>query len=77
MVVVVLTCGGRLKGKANANCKDGEGYTPLHFAALNGHFEACKLLLQRGANVNARDIRGTCASMNTLSDGSFNYFRMI
>ncbi|MDD4911766.1 MAG: ankyrin repeat domain-containing protein [Sideroxydans sp.] len=30
-----------------------QGMTPLHFATLNGHAEAIKLLVEHGANVNA------------------------
>ncbi len=32
----------------------GPGWTPLHRAAEQGHAELCELLLDRGANVNAR-----------------------
>jgi ankyrin repeat protein len=30
-------------------------YTPLHRSAGNGKLEVCRLLLQSGADVNARD----------------------
>jgi ankyrin repeat protein len=29
--------------------------TPLHISATNGRLEVCRLLLQSGADVNARD----------------------
>jgi cytohesin len=32
--------------------------TPLHFAALDGHGEVAKLLIAKGADVNARDAEG-------------------
>jgi ankyrin repeat protein len=35
------------------NMKDEAGYTPLHYAARSGHLEICKLLLSKGAKVNA------------------------
>jgi ankyrin repeat protein len=39
----------------NVNVKDDEyGWTPLHYAALNGHIEIARLLLQNGADVNAK-----------------------
>jgi hypothetical protein len=43
----------------NVNVKDDvSGSTPLHFAAENGHIEITRLLLQNGAEVNARSNYG-------------------
>ncbi|BGP35336.1 palmitoyltransferase akr1 [Rhodotorula toruloides] len=44
-----------------ANDTDAEGTTPLHWAAINGHVVAAKVLLERGAEVDARggELRGT------------------
>ena len=36
------------------NCRDSDGYSPLHRACYNGHFNVVKVLLQRGADVEAR-----------------------
>jgi ankyrin repeat protein len=38
-------------------------------AAENGHSDAAKLLLERGANVNARDNRGRVALMEAVAAG--------
>ena len=38
-----------------ANLPHPSGWTPLHAAAANGHEEAVQLLLEYGADVNARD----------------------
>ena len=43
----------------NVNVKDDlKGATPLHYAAENGHVEIVRLLLQNGAEVNAKSNRG-------------------
>jgi hypothetical protein len=43
----------------NVNMKDDwRGYTPLHWAAMIGHVEISRLLLQNGAEVNAKDSDG-------------------
>jgi ankyrin repeat protein len=44
-------------GGSDPNVFDMIGNTPLHYAAEGEHFEAVRLLLSRGANVNARDER--------------------
>ncbi|PFX19032.1 Ankyrin repeat domain-containing protein 49 [Stylophora pistillata] len=36
------------------NCRDSDGYSPLHRACYNGHLNVVKVLLQRGADVQAR-----------------------
>jgi uncharacterized protein len=37
-----------------ANAWSEDGFTPLHFAAFFGHPEAAKLLIERGADLEAR-----------------------
>jgi len=37
------------------NNKDDRGATALHYAALGGHSAVVKLLVERGADINARD----------------------
>jgi len=39
----------------DVNSFDDIGYTPLHYAAEGGHHAAAKLLLQQGADVNAKE----------------------
>lgn len=43
---------------AGANQADGRGSLPLHAAVWAGHAPACKLLLENGARVNAREKQG-------------------
>ncbi len=40
------------------NVKDSAGYTPLHWAAIDGRKDVITLLLARGADVNARNPQG-------------------
>jgi ankyrin repeat protein len=40
-----------------ARVADDEGATPLHYATLCGHREIADLLLENGADINARDSR--------------------
>ena len=37
------------------NQKDASGATPMHYAALNGHRDMVRLLVQAGADVNSAD----------------------
>ncbi len=51
-------CGDRLRVQQLANpatvdSRDPDGMTPLHWTAFMGHLEITRLLLDRGANINA------------------------
>lgn len=35
------------------NCRDEDGYSPLHRASYNGHLPVVRILLERGADVRA------------------------
>ena len=37
------------------NQKDASGATPVHYAAVHGHSQIARLLVQRGADVNSTD----------------------
>jgi ankyrin repeat protein len=45
---------------ANVNFQDDEKSTPLHCAAVNGHLDVAKLLLDNGAEVNATNASQVC-----------------
>jgi ankyrin repeat protein len=47
-----------LKAGADPNVKDFHDFTPLHYAAMWGWTPACKLLLRRGADINATNLTG-------------------
>ncbi|CAM4452264.1 MAG: hypothetical protein LEGION0398_MBIBDBAK_00770 [Legionellaceae bacterium] len=42
----------------NINCQDAYGYTPLHYACINGDEIMIKYLVTHGANILARDAQG-------------------
>lgn len=47
-MIVLLDAG------ASLSARDNDGATPLHAAAIGGHLQAAKLLLDRGADIQAR-----------------------
>ena len=55
-----MVASGRLDSDIfNANVDaEASGYTPLHNAAYRGSLEITKLLIVKGANINASDING-------------------
>ena len=54
--------------KANANVADNRGITPLMYAAEIGSLDAMRLLIDRGADVNAQNAFGSTALMWSVSD---------
>lgn len=42
------------KGLEILNEQDKNGYSSLHYAARNGHFEICEYLVRNGVNVNLK-----------------------
>ena len=46
---------GFSRGRVCLLCCLQDERTPLHWAACEGHEQACKVLLEGGAEVNARD----------------------
>ena len=48
-----------LAARADINAVDRDGATPLHLAAIAGNAEACRLLIDKGASLDCRDINGS------------------
>ena len=46
-----------IKWNANVNHQTKNGNTPLMKAAINGHVECVKILLEKGANVDKKKTR--------------------
>ena len=47
-----------LDAGVDINARDNNGWSPLHWAALEGHKDIVELLINKGANVNAKDELG-------------------
>ncbi len=48
---------------------DGDGWTPLHFAAFGGHKEIAELLIGSGAEVNAKGLGGYTPLLHAAYSG--------
>jgi ankyrin repeat protein len=57
-----------LDGSGSANLADDRGITPLMYAAEIGSLDAMRLLIDRGADVNARNAFGSTALMWSVAD---------
>ena len=64
--------------------EDSEGFTPLHYAAQNGHFNICKTLLENMSNKNPRgkgvlfEIQKGCTPLHLAAGrGHFKIFILI
>ena len=57
-----------LEQKGSANVADDRGITPLMYAAEIGSLDAMRLLIDRGADVNAQNAFGSTALMWSVSD---------
>ncbi|XP_063679363.1 SH3 and multiple ankyrin repeat domains protein 3-like isoform X3 [Bolinopsis microptera] len=50
--------------------RDKNGYTALHHASVNGMHESMQVLLDVGASVNSRDLKGMTPLYNAICDGN-------
>eukprot|EP01136_Pigoraptor_vietnamica_P034115 Opistho-1_new@97733 len=56
-----LLKGGLFAKKADVSTTDDHSWTPLHYAAYEGHVDAIHLLVAHGCDVHARTIDGELA----------------
>ena len=59
------------------NAKDKGGYTALMKAAWAGHSDVAKALLEKGADVTAKNIRGNTALMFAEDTGRTEIIRLL
>nr|XP_015835537.1 PREDICTED: ankyrin repeat domain-containing protein 39 isoform X3 [Tribolium castaneum] len=50
--------------------RDAAGYTPLHYAARNGHLDICKLLVAKGACLDAVTCQGKATPLHRAATES-------
>ena len=53
------------------------GWTPLHYCAWEGQTDVCRLLIELGANVNARSENGTTPLMMAAQQGKTDVVRLL
>jgi ankyrin repeat protein len=53
------------------------GWTPLMLAAENGHYNFCRWLLQKGANVNATMVTGWTAAHAATKKGEYSTLELL
>ena len=53
------------------------GLTSLHLAAYYGHEQCCKLLLDRGANIEERDYGGSTSLKHASTNGMVNVCKLL
>ncbi|XP_053980844.1 ankyrin repeat domain-containing protein 39-like isoform X1 [Hylaeus volcanicus] len=67
-----------LKKGISANVEDSAGYTALHYASRNGHYEMCKILLENDAKVNARTHCGHATALHRAAmQGHVNIVQLL
>ncbi|XP_058789490.1 ankyrin repeat and SAM domain-containing protein 1A-like [Phymastichus coffea] len=66
-----------LRRGPGANVQDSSGYSALHHAALNGHKEVVKLLLQHEASTNIVDAKGSSPLHLAAWSGNSEIVRLI
>lgn len=49
--------------------RDNSGWTPLHYAAFEGHIDVCEALLEAGAKIDETDNDGKSALMLAAQEG--------
>lgn len=60
-----------LEAESDVNRQDGDGWSPLHFAAQEGDSNIAQLLIESGASISATDLNGNTplwvAALNSYS----------
>lgn len=65
-----------LKKGTYVDQRDSSGYTPLHYAARNGHLDLCRLLVEKGACVNAITNQGQATALHRAATAGENMLKI-
>ena len=68
-----LTCGDHF----HKNPQNTDGVTPLHLAALNGHFETCAFIIKLVSNRNPKDKNGNTPLHGAAKRGHLQIYKLI
>jgi ankyrin repeat protein len=66
-----------LDARAEPNKVEIEGWSPLHWTAVNNHVRVCQLLLENGADPSLKDSRGLIPQDWAISRGNNEIVAMI
>jgi ankyrin repeat protein len=64
-------------GWKNVNERGAMDYTPLHYAAKHGHVDVAEWLIEKGADVNAKDKNGETPLHLAACDGFIEVARLL
>ncbi len=76
-VVNQLLTNKKSKNKININEKDNDWNTPLHMAANNNKIGIVKLLLDNGADVNAKDVLGIIPLCDAVNNNNIAIIKLL
>ena len=63
--------------QVHKNPGNADGLTPLHLAALNGHFETCKFIMNLLTNKNPRDKNGWTPLHSVAQGGNTRIYKLM
>jgi len=66
-----------IEGSANVNERDSKHFTPLHYAAMHGKTRAIIILLENGADADARTLSGDTPGMLAKKNGNIEAMNLI